>query len=119
MDHGMTRASLKTLLLLMAVVLLTDPVSWFQKLTNNTEALLGLTFNTLRFKTLSCSSGAFLFSSLSELGRFRFSSQSNWRIELVRNFNWNLQLYENHDTRPPVTAPKNDLGITTSLGRSF
>ena len=90
-----------------------------QPIRNNTEALLGLTFNTFRFKTLSFSSGAFLFSSLSELGRFRFSSQSNWRIELVRNFNWNLQLYENHDTRPPVTAPKNDLGITTSLGWSF
>jgi putative salt-induced outer membrane protein YdiY len=86
---------------------------------NNTEALLGLTFNTFRFKTLNFSSGAFLFSSLSEPGRFRFSSQSTLRIELVRNFNWNLQLYENHDTRPPVTAPKNDLGITTSLGWTF
>jgi len=41
------------------------------------------------------------------------------RIELVRNFNWNLQLYENYDTRPPVTAPKNDLGITTSVGWTF
>jgi hypothetical protein len=75
-----------------------------------------LTGNIDRFKTLNFSSGAFLFSSVSEPGRFWFSSQSNLRIELVRNFNWILQLHENHDTRPPVTAPKNDLRIATVAG---
>lgn len=86
---------------------------------NNAEALLGLTFNTFRFKTLNFNSQAFLFCSLNDPGRVRLSSQSNLRIELVRNFNWNLQLYENYDTRPPVTAPRNDLGITTSVGWTF
>ncbi len=86
---------------------------------NNTEALLGITFNTFRFKTLSLTSQALLFSSLNDPGRFRFSSQSNLRIELVRNSTWNLQVYENYDTRPPVIAPQNDLGVTTSLGWTF
>jgi putative salt-induced outer membrane protein YdiY len=86
---------------------------------SNAEGLLGLTFNTFRFKTLNFNSQAFLFCSLNDPGRVRLSSQSNLRIELVRNFNWNLQLYENYDTRPPVTAPKNDLGITTSVGWTF
>lgn len=86
---------------------------------NNAEGLLGLTFNTFRFKTLNFNSQAFLFYSLNDPGRLRLSSQSNLRIELIRNFNWNLQLYQNHDTRPPVTAPKNDLGVTTSLGWTF
>ena len=86
---------------------------------NNAEALLGLRFSTFRFKTLNISSEAFLFPSLTELGRFRFTSQSNLRIELMRNFYWNFQFYENYDTRPPITAPRNDLGITTSLGWTF
>ena len=86
---------------------------------SNAEGLLGLTFNTFRFKTLNFNSQAFLFCSLNDPGRVRLSFQSNLRIELVRNFNWNLQLYENYDTRPPVTAPKNDLGITTSIGWTF
>jgi putative salt-induced outer membrane protein YdiY len=86
---------------------------------NNIEALLGLTFHTFRFKTLNLNSQGFLFPSLNDPGRFRLSSQSNLRIELVRNFNWNFQVYENYDTRPPVNAPKNDLGLTTSLGWSF
>ena len=86
---------------------------------NNTEALIGITFNTFRFKTLSLTSQALLFFSLNDPGRFRFSSQSNLRIELVRNFTWNLQVYENYDTRPPVIAPQNDLGVTTSVGWTF
>jgi putative salt-induced outer membrane protein YdiY len=86
---------------------------------DNAEALVGLTFSTFRFKTLSINSQTLLFPSLSDPGRLRLSSQSNLRIELIRNFYWNFQLYENYDTRPPVNAPKNDLGITTSLGWTF
>jgi putative salt-induced outer membrane protein YdiY len=86
---------------------------------NNAESLLGITFSTFRFKTLDLASQNFLFPSISDPGRVRLSSQSRLRIELVRNFYWSLQLYENYDTRPPVTAPKNDLGVTTSLGWTF
>jgi putative salt-induced outer membrane protein YdiY len=86
---------------------------------NNAEALLGINFSTFRFKTLTINSQTLLFPSLSDPGRLRLSSQSNLRVELVRNFYWNFQLYENYDTRPPVNAPKNDLGITTSIGWTF
>jgi len=86
---------------------------------NNAEGLLGLTFSTFRFKTLNLNSQALLFPSMSDPGRVRLSSQSNLRIELVRNFTWNFQLYENYDSRPPVNAPRNDLGVTTSVGWTF
>lgn len=86
---------------------------------NNAEALIGAQFSTFRFKTLSINERAFLFPSLTNIGRFRMSLQSNLRIELVRNFYWNFQLYENYDTHPPVSAPKNDLGLTTSVGWTF
>ena len=52
-------------------------------------------------------------------GRVRLSSQSNLGIEFFRNFTWNFQLYENFDSHPPVVAPKNDLGVTTSVGWKF
>jgi putative salt-induced outer membrane protein YdiY len=86
---------------------------------NNVESLFGVTFSTFRFKTLNLNSQTFAFPSLSDPGRLRISSQSNLRIELVRNFYWNFQLYENYDSRPPVSAPKNDLGITNSIGWTF
>ena len=86
---------------------------------NNAESLFGVTFSTFRFKTLNLRSNTLLFPSLNDSGRLRLSSQSGLRIELIRNFNWNFDLYENYDSRPPVTAPKNDLGITTSIGWTF
>ena len=95
------------------------PQSGAQPIQNNGESLFGLTFSTFRFKTLDLNSQTFLFPSLSDPGRLRLSSQSNLRIELIRNFYWNFQLYENYDSRPPVTAPKNDLGVTTSVGWTF
>jgi len=90
-----------------------------EQVRSNAEALMGVTFSTFRFSKLSLRSQTLVFPSLSDPGRLRFSSQSNLRIELMRNFNWNFQLYENYDTRPPVNAPKNDLGITTSVGWTF
>jgi putative salt-induced outer membrane protein YdiY len=95
------------------------PQSGTKPIRNNAESLLGITFSTFRFKTLNLNSQTFLFPSLSDPGRLRLSSQSNLRIELVRNFYWNFQLYENYDTHPPVAAAKNDLGIGTSLGWTF
>jgi putative salt-induced outer membrane protein YdiY len=86
---------------------------------NNAEALVGVRFVMFRFKTLNINSQTFLFPGLTDSGRIRLSSQSNLRIELVRNFYWNFQLYENYDNRPPVIAPKNDLGTTMSLGWTF
>jgi len=86
---------------------------------NNAEVLLGMKFSTFRFKTMNINSQAFLFPSLTDAGRFRLTTQSNLRIELMRNFYWNFQFYENYDTHPPISAPKNDLGMTTSIGWTF
>ena len=86
---------------------------------SNAEALLGFTFSTFRFKTVDISSQTLIFPSLSDPGRVRVGSQSNLAIELFRNFNWGFQFYENFDSRPPVVAPRNDLGVTTSLGWKF
>jgi len=95
------------------------PQAGMEPVRNNAESLFGITFSTFRFKTLSLNSHTFCFPSLSDPGRLRLSSQSNLRIELLRNFYWNVQLYENYDTRPPSDTPKNDLGVTTSLGWTF
>jgi putative salt-induced outer membrane protein YdiY len=86
---------------------------------NSAESLIGLTFSTFRFKTVGLHSQLLVFPSLTDPGRVRLGSQSNVQLELVRNLFWNFQLYENFDSRPPISAPKNDLGVTTSLGWKF
>ena len=83
------------------------------------ESLIGLDFSTFRFKSLNIGSRLLIWPSLTDPGRLRVGLNSNLRIELVKDLYWNLNLYENFDSRPPVTAKRNDLGITTSFGWTF
>jgi putative salt-induced outer membrane protein YdiY len=83
------------------------------------ELMLALAFTTFRFKTTDVSSLLAVFPSMTDPGRVRLSSQTNLKFEILRNLYWNFRFYENYDSRPPVSAPKNDLGVTSSLGWKF
>jgi len=85
----------------------------------NAESLIGLNYSTFRFKSLNIGSRFLVWPSLTDPGRVRMGLNSNLRIELVKDLYWNLNLYENFDSRPPATARRNDLGITTSFGWIF
>ncbi len=86
---------------------------------SNAEAILGLTFSTSRFKTTQISSQTWIYPSLSSRGRIRVSSNTNFAFQIARNLNWNFSIYENFDSQPPVNAPRNDSGVSTSLGWTF
>ena len=60
-----------------------------------------------------------VFPSLTTPGRVRMSTQSSVKRELFRNFNLVFSVYENFDSHPPVRAPKNDFGTSTSIGWSY
>jgi hypothetical protein len=90
-----------------------------QPRTTSAESVVGLNFSTFRFRSLDISSRLLVWPSLSDLGRVRVGLNSNFRVELVKDLFWNLNLYENFDSRPPVNANRNDLGITTSFGWKF
>ena len=47
------------------------------------------------------------------------STESSLKREIVRNFNLIFSVYENYDSQPPVRAPKNDFGTSTSIGWTF
>ena len=86
---------------------------------SNGEMLVGLKFSTFRFKTMEVSSSTGVFPSLTDLGRLRIGTQTSVKFELVKDLYLGIRLYENFDSKPPVNAPRNDLGITTSLGWKF
>jgi putative salt-induced outer membrane protein YdiY len=85
----------------------------------STEALLTLDFSNFRFKTYSVTSNFRAYPSLSTWGRVRMSTETNVSWEFIKDLYWNLRVYENFDSKPPVNAPKNDFGITTGLGWKF
>lgn len=86
---------------------------------NNAEWFAGLRASTFRFRTLELNSQLTLLPSATDLGRVRLGSQSNAQVELVKDLFWNLNVYENFDSRPPIVAPRNDFGITTGFGWTF
>jgi hypothetical protein len=95
------------------------PVPGLEPRASNVEAVIGLDFYTFRFKTTDISSRLVVYPSMTEPGRVRMALDSNLKIEIFKDFYVGLNLYENFDSRPPVNALKNDLGISTSIGWKF
>lgn len=85
----------------------------------NADALVGLDFFTFRFSKTDIRSRLSVFPSLTTPGRTRFQTTSDLRIKIVKDLWWGFHVYENFDSKPPVAADKNDLGISTSLGWKF
>ena len=85
----------------------------------NADALAGVDFTTFRFKTTDIRSRLSLFPSLTTPGRMRLQASSDLHIKIVKDLYWGFHVYENFDSRPPVRADKNELGVSTSLGWKF
>ena len=85
----------------------------------NADAIVGADFATFRFNSTDIRSRFSVFPSLTTPGRTRLQLTSDLRIKIVKDLWWGFHLYENFDSKPPVRADKNDLGVSTSLGWKF
>ena len=85
----------------------------------NADALAGVDFITFRFKTTDIRSRVSVYPSLTTPGRLRMQATSYLRIEVLKDLYWGFHVYENFDSKPPVSANKNELGLSTSLGWKF
>ncbi len=85
----------------------------------NADALAGVDFTTFRFKSTDIRTRFNLFPSLTTTGRMRLQGTSDLHIKIVKDLYWGFHVYENFDSKPPVRADKNDLGVSTSLGWKF
>ena len=85
----------------------------------NADAIVGADFVTFRFNSTDIRSRFSVFPSLTTPGRTRLQVTSDIRFKIVKDLWWGFHLYENFDSKPPVRADKNDLGVSTSLGWKF
>ncbi|MCW8925036.1 MAG: DUF481 domain-containing protein [Xanthomonadales bacterium] len=61
-----------------------------------------------------------VFPSITDWGRWRATMNTNFRLEIVADLFWVLNVYGNYDTAPISTnGAKSDYGITSSLGYKF
>jgi hypothetical protein len=87
--------------------------------TTNVDAVAGLDLVSFRFKTSDIRSRFSLYPSLTTPGRMRMQATSDLRIEILKDIYWGFHIYENFDSKPPIQADRNDLGVSTSLGWKF
>jgi hypothetical protein len=85
----------------------------------NMEAVLGLQYNLARFNFGEFDSQLLTFPGLSDAGRFRLTTNNSLTIKLRNNFHLSFTFWDNFDSRPPVTAKRNELGISSGIGWSF
>jgi hypothetical protein len=85
----------------------------------NADAITGVDFLTFRFNATDIRSRFIVFPSMSNPGRMRMQATSDLRIKIAKDLWWGFHFYENFDSKPPITANKNDLGISTSVGWKF
>lgn len=86
------------------------------------EGIVGANWRIFKFNspTVSMSSAALLFPSLTDSGRYRTNLNLSLRQELVKDFYLDLSFYHSYDSEPPDAGAENsDHGVTTSLGYSF
>jgi len=85
----------------------------------NMEAVVGLQYNYVRFNFGQFDSQVMVFPGLTDSGRIRATTNNVVTIKLRNNFYLAFTFWDNFDSRPPVTAKKNELGTSTGIGWSF
>jgi hypothetical protein len=86
---------------------------------SNAEGLLGIAYDSYRFKMGEIHLRALVFPGLSDSGRIRATTNNSLVIKLTNNFHFTLSFWDNYDSRPPTTAKKNELGLSSAIGWAF
>jgi putative salt-induced outer membrane protein YdiY len=90
-----------------------------QSNSQNVEALLGLQYQMFRFDRYSLQSQLLVYPGLTDSGRVRTTTKTTFSVKLVNNFHVDFSFLDNFDSRPPVNAKRNELGVSNSLGWTF
>jgi putative salt-induced outer membrane protein YdiY len=90
-----------------------------QPIQQNVEALLGSQYELYRFSRYTLQSQVLVYPGLSDLGRIRTTTKTSLSVKLVNNFALSFSFWDNFDSRPPLNAKKNELGVSSNVGWTF
>jgi putative salt-induced outer membrane protein YdiY len=83
------------------------------------EAVVGMKYSYIRFNFGEFDAQVRTFPGLTDAGRLRLTTNNSLSIKLRNNFYLLYTFWDNFDSRPPVTAKKNELGTSAGIGWSF
>jgi putative salt-induced outer membrane protein YdiY len=90
-----------------------------QQINQNMEAVVGLQYSLVQFNFGEFDSQVLTFPGLTDTGRVRLTTNNSLTIKLRNNFHLAFTFWDNFDSRPPTTAKRNELGLSTGIGWSF
>lgn len=90
-----------------------------QQSDHNIEGLVGLQYQQFHFDRYSLTSQLFIYPGLSDAGRLRATTKATFSVKLTNNFYSDVSFWDNFDSRPPLNAKGNELGISSNLGWTF
>jgi hypothetical protein len=88
----------------------------------NLEAVGLLTYDFYRYSTPErrFRVDLLLFPSLTDLGRWRATFDTNFKLEIIKDLFWDLDFYASYDSEPVSSRGESiDYGITSSVGYKF
>jgi len=86
---------------------------------NSIDTAEAVQYSTFRFDSTTFDTTAWVYPSLTSLGRVRLTLNQDIYYKFYKDFYVRASFYDNYDNRPVVGAPANNLGVTTTLGWSF
>jgi len=96
-----------------------DPTSGLNPEQQNVEGLLGMEYSWYRFNRTELQTTFQVFPGLSDIGRVRSALNTSFSVKLASDLYWKFSLWDTYDSKPPVSAIKNEFGISTSFGWKF
>lgn len=89
---------------------------------NNVEGVVSMGYSVFKYNTpkTTLDSDIAAYPRLPRFDRFRLDISVKLRQEIITDFFWDVDFYDNYNSSPPSeTAAKNDWGIVTSFGYTF
>jgi hypothetical protein len=86
---------------------------------SNIEFLTGISISSYKFRSSNLEGYFLVFPSVSNAGRIRADVNVSWKWEIVKDLYWKVSGFDNFDSEPPVATPKNNFGLSSSVGWSF
>lgn len=90
-----------------------------QQSDQNIEAVVGLRYSLVRFNFGEFDSQVLTFPGLTDASRVRLTTNNSLTVKLRNNFHLAFTFWDNFDSRPPVAARNNELGVSSGIGWSF
>ena len=80
---------------------------------------MSIDYSTFRFDSNEVNATLVVFPSMTDAGRVRLIVDVGVYWDIVGDLYLRTSVFNNLDTRPPAGTPRNDFGVSNSIGWSF